>query len=98
MACPIGVSISDGGDAVSFIAEAAPSAIVPGFSLRAAALPAGFPELSLLVSEVVMVVSEGMTLVATAEGEAMLSAGQGNLIVANKNASGGLVGEQQQNE
>ena len=68
MACPIGVSISDGGEGVSFTAAgAAAGASTPGFSLEVEA-PRGFPDVSVAVSEVVMMVSEGMTLVAARRG------------------------------
>ena len=100
MACPIGVSISDGGDGVSFTAAAAAEAAAgaastgTGFSLEVE-VPGGFPEVSLLASEVVMMVSEGMTLVAARRGGEEGQQMRRNLISANKNASGGLVGKQQ---
>ena len=97
MACPIGVSISEGGEGVSFAA-----ASTPGFSLEdedvVVAGPGGFPEaVSLAASEVVMMVSEGMTLVAAVGGGRRRGSrcSERNLISANKNASGGLVGKQQ---
>ena len=99
MACPIGVSISEGGEGVSFAAAAAVS--TPGFSLEdedVVAGPGGFPEaVSLAASEVVMMVSEGMTLVAADCGGRRRGSrcSERNLISANKNASGGLVGKQQ---
>ena len=100
MACPIGVSISEGGEGVSFAAAAAAS--TPGFSLEdedvVVAGPGGFPEaVSLAASEVVMMVSEGMTLVAADCGGRRRGSrcSERNLISANKNASGGLVGKQQ---
>ena len=97
MACPIGVSISEGGEGVSFAAAAAAS--TPGFSLEEddVAGPGGFPEVSLVASEVVMMVSEGMTLVAAECGGRRRGSrcSERNLISANKNASGGLVGKQQ---
>ena len=71
MACPIGVSISEGGEGVSFTADAAADAAsTPGFSLEEEVVvgPGGFPEVSLAASEVVMMVSEGMTLVAAGGG------------------------------
>ena len=95
MACPIGVSISEGGEGVSFAAAAAAS--TPGFSLEDVG-PGGFPEaVSLAASEVVMMVSEGMTLVAADCGGRRRGSrcSERNLISANKNASGGLVGKQQ---
>ena len=94
MACPIGVSISEGGEGVSFAA-----ASTPGFSLEEDDVvgPGGFPEVSLAASEVVMMVSEGMTLVAAVGGGRRRGSrcSERNLISANKNASGGLVGKQQ---
>ena len=96
MACPIGVSISEGGEGVSFAAAAAAS--TPGFSLEDVVGPGGFPEaVSLAASEVVMMVSEGMTLVAAVGGGRRRGSrcSERNLISANKNASGGLVGKQQ---
>ena len=67
MACPIGVSISDGGDGVSFgfslgASFGAAAGASTDFSLAVEVPPpGGFPEVSLLASEEVMMVSEGMT-------------------------------------
>lgn len=102
MACPIGVSISEGGDGVSLAStDLSLASTAAGccccFSLEAdlaAAAASGFPEASLLASEVVMMVSEGMTLVSRS-GEGMQQRNLRNLISANKNASDGLVGKQQ---